>query len=118
MMGPASVEELAMIEAAARAAGYEVRRFRVRELEVVHVGVGDQWALFDSLRHDGDAFRLQIDCGMSVIVRRGIAMAETYPGDRALTIMEDATQNKAAAVRLAITRAAAALHEYRTKEAA
>ncbi|MBB3010659.1 hypothetical protein [Cupriavidus alkaliphilus] len=118
MMEPASVEEIVMIEAAARAAGYEVRRYRVRDLEVVHVGVGDQWALFDPRRHDGDAYRLLVDCKLSLRVGTKHAVATAWPGDRALDCFEDVGENPAAAGRMAITRAAAALHEHRSKEAA
>lgn len=105
--------ELAMIEAAARAAGYEVRRYRVRSLEVVHIGVGDQWALFDPFRHDGDAFRLQIDCRLSVAVGATRVTATAYPGGGALTLLEDLGDNPVAAVRRAITGAAAALYRHR-----
>ncbi|QRQ86267.1 hypothetical protein [Cupriavidus oxalaticus] len=112
MMKPYSKEEIELIEAAAHAAGYDVRRFRVRELEVVHVGVGDQWALFDPKRHDGDAFRLQIDCRLSVNVGREHAIATAYPGGVALTLLEAIGDNASAAVRLVITRAAAALYEH------
>lgn len=115
-MNHSTKAELAMIEAAARAAGYEVRRYRVRELEVVHVGVGDQWALFDPPRHDADAFRLQVDCRLSVAVGSRHATATAYPGGAALTLLEEIGESPAAAARLAITRAAAALHEQRHKE--
>jgi len=56
------MKDLEMIESAARAAGYEVRRYRVRELEVVHVREpGGEWRYFDPLKHDADAFALAAD---------------------------------------------------------
>lgn len=97
------------------AAGYEVRRYRVRELEVVHVGVGDQWALFDPRRHDGDAFRLQIDCRLAVMIGRENVVAYATPGGHALTIIQKIGDSVADATRLAITRAAEALHDHRQK---
>ena len=115
MTNPYTEEELVQIEAAALAAGYDVRRYRVRWIEVVHVGVGDQWALFDPKRHDGDAFRLQIDCRLTVMVGAQNVVVSAHPGGEAITIIEPLGDNEAAAVRLAITRAAAALHEYRQK---
>lgn len=105
--------DLDLIEAAARAAGYEVRRYRVRELEVVHVKVDGQWAQFDSLRWDGDAFRLLADCKLSVRVGEALVFAIACPGGEALTCIEELDGNPAAAVRLAITRAAEALYSYR-----
>lgn len=115
MQLPYTETELAQIESAALAAGYEVRRYRVREMEVVHIGVGDQWALFDPRRHDGDAFRLQIDCHLTVATGPQRVTVSAYPGSYAITILEAVDDNPVAATRLAITRAAAALHEHRTR---
>jgi hypothetical protein len=109
--------DLNLIEAAARAAGYEVRRYRVRELEVVHIGVGDQWALFDPRRSDIDAFRLQVDCRLSVTVgEKAVAVTAFTGGDGALILTEEVGESRAAATRMAITRAAEALHHYRISE--
>ncbi|AOY90541.1 hypothetical protein BKK79_00890 [Cupriavidus sp. USMAA2-4] len=56
-------EDLDLIEAAGRAAGYEVRRYRVRELEVIHVREqGGTWRHFNPLADDGEAFRLAVRC--------------------------------------------------------
>ncbi|WP_454731484.1 MULTISPECIES: hypothetical protein [Cupriavidus] len=107
------MSDLDQIEAAARAAGYETRRYRVRELEVVHIGVGDQWALFDPRRSDVDALRLMVDCRLNVGVGERRVTATAYPGGVALTVIEDAGENRAAATRIAITRAAEALYLHR-----
>lgn len=105
--------DLNLIEAAALAAGYEVRRYRVREREVVHVKVGDTWALFDPRRFDGDAFRLQIACGLTVKTGSLHATAIAWPGGGALTIIEPVGDDPEAATRLAITCAAEALYLHR-----
>lgn len=54
-------QDLDLIEVAARAAGYEVRRYRVRELEVVHVREpGGEWRYFNPMEDDAEAFRLMV----------------------------------------------------------
>lgn len=105
--------DLNLIEAAARAAGYEVRRYSVRELEVVHVKVGDAWALFDPIRFDGDAFRLAIACNLTISTGASRALATAFPGGGALTLLEEVGDDPVAATRRAITHAAEALYIYR-----
>ncbi|MGO4151402.1 hypothetical protein [Cupriavidus sp. YAF13] len=106
--------DLNLIEAAARAAGYEVRRYRVREQEVVQVTVGDDlWAQYDPLHWHGDAFRLQIACGLTVKTGPRYATAIAWPGGGALIIIEPVGDDPEAATRLAITCAAEALYLHR-----
>lgn len=111
--------DLDLIEAAGRAAGYEVRRHRIHTQEVVQVKVSDSlWAQYDPLHWHGDAFRLQIACGLTVKTGPLYAMAIAWPGGGALTIVEPVGDNPEAATRLAITRAAEALDQYRNSGSA
>jgi hypothetical protein len=110
------MNDLDLIEAAGRAAGYEVRRYRVRELEVVQAMVNGQWAQYDPLRWAGDAWRLQVDCLMAVEVGDAFAFARVRVGAGSLMTQEPIGDDAGAAARRAITRAAEALHHYRIAE--
>lgn len=98
-MGQATTEDLDLIEAAARAAGYEVRRYRVRELEVAHVREpGGVWRYFNPLKHDADAFALAADMDLFA--------GPNYWHHLALARLGGGT-DKRANVRRAVTSAAA-----------
>ncbi len=80
MTGPRilSAEDLMLTERAARAAGFEVQRFRARDLEVIQIREpGGQWRQFDPLNDDAETFRLMVDCdvpphpGMTSIIAAG-----------------------------------------------
>jgi len=56
-----SESDLALTEQAAHAAGFEVRRYHARDLEVIHVREpGSNWRHYDPLNDDGEAFRLMV----------------------------------------------------------
>jgi len=95
--------DLELIERAARRAGFDVRRFHARDLEVVQVRErGGQWRFYDPLHDDGDCFRLMVACdvppqsGYTTIVSAGGVMERLgrHP-------------SRLAATRLAVVRAAA-----------
>ncbi|AGW94616.1 hypothetical protein N234_31710 [Ralstonia pickettii DTP0602] len=105
MSGPTvfTAMDLELIERAARRAGFEVRRFRARDLEVVQVlEPGGQWRFYDPLHDDADCFRLMVACdvpplsGMTGLVCAGCASEKIA-----------AHPTRLAAVRRAVVRAAA-----------
>ncbi|MDF3837139.1 hypothetical protein P3W85_29910 [Cupriavidus basilensis] len=94
MTGPRilSTEDLNLTERAARAAGFEVQRYRARDLEVVQVREpGGQWRQFDPLSDDAETFRLMVDCdvppipGTTAIIAAGgaVEMISNNPSRRA-----------------------------------
>lgn len=96
------MSERELLEAAARAAGYEFSRTKSHPIGEKSYADGKMW---NPLRENADAFRLMVDCGLKVF----------YVGDDAIAVagghhrIEDASTDKHAATRRAIVRAAAAM---------
>lgn len=112
MTGPRFLaeSELLLTERAAAAAGYEVRRFQARDLEVVQVReAGGPWRYFAPLDSDAEAFALQVRVCMSVDVgtdRHATAKTPIAPQMRE-PLPAGHWREAAAAARRAIVRAAA-----------
>lgn len=112
MTGPRFLAEgeLQLTERAAAAAGYEVRRFRARDLVVIHVReTGGPWRYFAPLDCDAEAFALQVRMCMSVDVgtdRHATAKTPIAPQMRE-PLPAGHWSEGAAAARLAIVKAVA-----------
>lgn len=98
----------ALIEAAARAAGYEIARWTDDETALLLVGVQEPWNSLHPNPHSdcmGDALRLAVDLGLVVDTSRPSAAP---PWSRHASAQDDAMDMRAA-TRRAITRAAASM---------
>jgi len=120
MTGPTipSAGDLDLTEKAARAAGFEVRRYRARDLVVIHVREqGGQWRQYGPLTDDGDALRLAVRLGLCIFFVDGqMAVGRWYSGAQGLDGASEKVAGKgdagrAEAVRRAIVRAAAEIAE-------
>lgn len=87
MTGPLilSAEDLNLTERAARAAGFDVQRFRARDLVVIQIREpGGQWRQFDPLNDDAETFRLMVDCdvppsrGTTAIIAAGGVVEQSW----------------------------------------
>lgn len=91
-----------LLEAAAKAAGYEVSPHggRMYNVELMFLKDRKNW---NPLESDADAFRLLVDCEISLEVDKGFVDADGW-----LTVyFSDHNNDKHAATRRAIVRAAA-----------
>ncbi|KWR88794.1 hypothetical protein [Cupriavidus sp. IDO] len=95
MTGPVMPSELdlALTEQAARAAGFEVRRYRVRDLEVIHVREpGGSWRRYDPLNNDGEAFRLMVSLCLAGFVYGMESKAHGAPALRRVIVARAAAE--------------------------
>lgn len=84
MTGPTitTPDDLDLIEAAGRAAGYETRRHEVRGLEAVHVREpgGSEWRYFNPLGDDAEAFRLSVRLELDIRQERDKGRVSVWCG--------------------------------------
>lgn len=98
---------------AARAAGYEHRTKYNPDLHWIKNPDGT-WVTWQPLIHDADAFRLMVDCGIDVDFDddAGASFATSRVTDAVrMTLWADHNNDKHAATRMAIVRAAAQSQE-------
>lgn len=100
-----------LLERAAKAAGYTFCADRDDNLVISSLAGWQQW---NPINNDADAFRLMVDCGIDVTFNRHCLMASRYDFlnmCRSDPVSEEFNNNKHAATRMAIVRAAAQSQE-------
>ena len=99
------MKDRALLEMAAKAAGYTKTRVDVRGwfFVCVYSGEPEEWELWNPLTDDGDALRLAVKLEMNVMV----GVVRTPAGFTAIEYSEDGCQDDNELTRLAIVRAAA-----------